>query len=889
VKLEPTTAALRVYVPRKPRKHEKSKAYCPERPILVFDTETTEDERQSLLFGSCGVWVAGYLHRLVLFYVSGLDKCEIDVLTEFTKTKTMGATKIEVMAVEEFISSVFFPWILKSQALCVGFNLAFDLSRLAVKYAYGRGKWRNGFTFWLTKDPNYPRVRIRSLDSVRSFFSLAPTNYTGDVRGHFLDLRALGFALTDEKLALDRACLLFDTSHKKSKTEGHGKITSTYVEYNLNDTLATYDLYGKMIERLNEFKLDLPPEKAFSPASLGKAYLRKMGVQPFLEVNPEFPPEILGYAMTTYYGGRSEVRIRKKPTKVRLMDFKSMYPTIFSLMGLWKFIIADKIEWQGSTEETRRLISKIQLNDLTNPSLYPGLVTIVQILPDRDILPLRTHYGEDKEAYNIGVNYVTSKTPQWYTLPEVIGSKLLTGKAARIIQALTFKPVGIQQNLRTVEIPGGLVGQPQENLIKSLIEHRKKKQNERDETTDEREHQRLDVVQNQLKILANTLSYGIFIEMNTDNKSSAVHAYGLDAFNPHVEKTEEFGEFFNPIIATMTTSVARLMLAMAEAWLERHGGYYAFCDTDSMAVSPFHWNPLQAFFQSLNPYDSSDPILKLEHGERDANGNLRELWFYGISAKRYVLYRMKNNKPAPVEHGWSSHGLGHLLHQSRDDEETPANWERELWTKIIKTTNGQLSEKELYEEYSAEYAVSKYAVTTPILHRRLKAINRNKSHAKQIKPFNFILVGQPTETNERGKPIHPITKFTQRIEQAPFQPFVDYNSARRYSGGNQLYWKTLESVIHDYLNHPESKFANGDSSGKMRRRHLLVDRAAYIGKETSELEETELLGLKEDTYVEILTVSVTSTKFGLLHDMRLLMRPFGLHAPFLQRSFSLWI
>jgi len=52
-------------------------------------------------------------------------------------------------------------------------------------------------------------------------------------------------------------------------------------------------------------------------------------------------------------------------------------------------------------------------------------------------------------------------------------------------------------------------------------------------------------------------------------------------------KTEKFGQFFNPIIATIVTSGARLMLAMAEAWLEDHGGYYAFCDTDSMVVSPF--------------------------------------------------------------------------------------------------------------------------------------------------------------------------------------------------------------------------------------------------------------------------------------------------------------
>jgi hypothetical protein len=386
------------------------------------------------------------------------------------------------------------------------------------------------------------------------------------------------------------------------------------------------------------------------------------------------------------------------------------------------------------------------------------------------------------------------------------------------------------QRITTRELrPGGLRIQPEQSLIKLLIEYRKKKQNERNETTDEGERQRLDVIQNQLKILANATSYGIFIEVITEDKPTIAHAYGLNAFkSKKVSKMEQFGEFFNPLIATMATASARLMLAMAEAWLEQHGGYYAFCDTDSMAVSPFHWKPLQTFFQSLNPYETVDPILKLEHDDRDASRELLDVWFYGISAKRYVLYRLMDGHPVLVDDGWSSHGLGHLLHESREDEESHDMWERKLWAKIIKAAIGSASEKEVCEEYSSQYAVSKYAVTKPTLHQRLRSINRNRACLSQIKPFNFILVGQPAESSENGEPIHPVTKFTKRIEEAPFQPFVDYNSGKRYNGGSQLFWKTLQSVIHDYLNHPEAKFGNGCSTGKMRRRHFVIDKIAYI-------------------------------------------------------------
>jgi hypothetical protein len=856
VKPEPIEVALRAYVPPRKLKRQSQDATREERPVLVIDTETTEDEYQNLLFGSCGIWVSGYPHRFILFYALSLPEKDIDTLQKFSQTHSAENIPIEVISIKDLVDTIFFPWLIDNQALCVGFNLPFDLSRLAMRYGYGRGKWKNGFTFWLTEDTKRPGIHIRSLDSVRSFFALAPTKHSGKVKAQFLDLRALGFALTNQKLSLKRACEVFNTTRRKSQAEQHGKVTIPYIEYNVNDILATYELCTKMIERLVEFRLDIPPEKAFSPASLGKAYLRKIGIRSFSEKNPDFPPEILGYLMTTYYGGRAEVKIRKTPVKVRLMDFKSMYPTLFVLMDLWKYLIADRIDYYDSTDETKNLLSNLNLNSLTDPSLYPRLVTIVQILSEDDILPVRAHYGEDKSVYNIGVNYLNSKVPFWHTLADVISSKLLTGKAPKILRAMTFKPVGIQNNLQAAQIPGGLTLSAGDDLIKALIEYRSQIQGKLDTIArNTQEYDRLDVIQNQLKILANATSYGIFIEVNTEDQPTRVQAFGLNPFAAKVKKTEEFGGYFNPILATMLTSGARLMLAMVEEWLQQHGGYYAFCDTDSMAVSPRHWKPLQAFFQSLNPYQSHEPLLKLEYDDRDENGRLLDLWFYGISAKRYVLYRIVNGEPSIVEDGYSSHGLGHLLHGNSEDEDEEVHdkWEKELWLRIIKCASGELSEDKLCEEYSGECAVSKYAVTTPHLHRRLREINRRKEISKQIKPFNFVLVGQPEEASDTGEPIRPITKFTKRPDEAPFQPFIDYNTGKRYTGGSQLYWKPLSSMMREYLDHPESKFHNGAHTGKMKRRHLHIqkkDQIHYIGKEADQIEQTEILGVGDKSYVE---------------------------------------
>ena len=47
--------------------------------------------------------------------------------------------------------------------------------------------------------------------------------------------------------------------------------------------------------------------------------------------------------MPSYFGVRCECKIRKKPTKVTVLDFTSMYPTITKEMDLWQFIIADSL------------------------------------------------------------------------------------------------------------------------------------------------------------------------------------------------------------------------------------------------------------------------------------------------------------------------------------------------------------------------------------------------------------------------------------------------------------------------------------------------------------------------------------------------------------------
>jgi hypothetical protein len=384
---------------------------------------------------------------------------------------------------------------------------------------------------------------------------------------------------------------------------------------------------------------------------------------------------------------------------------------------------------------------------------------------------------------------------------------------------------------------------PDEDLFLKLRQLRRKTKEERDQqSTASPEHQRLDSIQNELKIIANAASYGIFIEVNTQDEMCEAHVYGLEHFSCRASKKEKFGRFFHPTISTMLTSGARLLLAMAETWLQKHGGYYAFCDTDSMAVSPFHWNKLREYFEPLNPMPG-EPFLKLEAENYDERHELRELWFYGTSAKRYVLYYLdEKGEPVPVK--WSSHGLGRLMHEKE------SGWEKQLWTNILRHALGKISKEQLLEQYANDYAVAKLALTTPRLLRRVKTLNEGSRPAKQITPYNFVLVGSPTMLSENGEPIIPLTQFTSEYDQAPYQPFIDANSGKPYEVNTELFWKRLDKTVEEYIDHPESKFENGQQCGTMHRRHLAVDSILYIGKESNELEETEVLGLDDETYGE---------------------------------------
>ncbi len=748
--------------------------------VMVFDTETTTDIFQNLLIGQAVIYEShgqnnqvylGYgLKGKYLFYGENLTEEDMNVLIQYAKEQNA-----ELLSRHEFVLKVFWPEVWELGTICVGFNLPFDLSRLAISAKTSKkGKHKDDFEFKLCDSFFYPTVLITPIDSKKAFIKLRFPTRPGTRnkrkpfrQGRFVDLRTLTFALTNESHSLKSACKLYQVEHGKEEAEEHGKITLDYCRYNARDVQATFELYCKVKAEFDKHPLvnnDNEPMEAgkiYSPATMGKAYYRAMGIKPLSEIQPDFPPEVLGYAMAAYYGGRSECHYRGKPVKVYHTDITSMYPSVFTLQNLWSWVIADHFQVLKATEEIKNLVETISLDKLFQKEFWGSIPALVQIKPNHDLLPVRAEYIQGSGS-QIGLNYLTTDKPMWYTLADVFVSKILTGKTPEIIQAIRIIPGKPQKGLKEIKLRGDIPINPAtDNFFKRVIELRKKVKKRVKSKGDE-----ADAMQLFLKILANSTSYGVYIELNREEEAeeTEVQIYGLESFPYKDKQIEKPGRYYNPLIAVMITGAARLILAMMEKTTMDLGGNFAFCDTDSMSIIDLKNDMPEVIgrqvverFKKLYPYEDPNGNSSLLAAEdynwerkdwtKDTDksnvidNNYYPLYCYMVSAKRYVLYNLIPDEQGHVKviiRKKSDHGLGHLRSPLTKGQDK-TKWVDDVWLSIICRKYGL----EFVEpDWFYKPAMAQLSVSKPSLYNVLNR-EKGKPYREQVKPFNFMLVAYP--------------------------------------------------------------------------------------------------------------------------------------------------
>lgn len=913
---------------------------------LVFDTETTVDAFQNLRFGTYQLRKNDELHETGIFFNhSILSPAEIGTVRTYA-----AGQGVRVMPLQEFQCDVM-KRAYELRASIIGFNLPFDISRVAARYNSARGKtMKGGFTFQLWDAADAPYIQIKHLSARAALIQFAQPKENqltrsqrrkGIVpkqrRGSFIDLKTFAAALFSRSFSLASLADFLKTPSRKIETAGHGhKLTAAYLDYAMQDTQVTWECYAALKEKFDEHRLtSASPGKILSEASLGKAYLKSMGIRPFLKVQPDFPSELLGQIMSSYYGGRSEVHIRRKITQVLYCDFLSMYPTVCALMSLWQFVIASGVHWRDNTNETISFLQSITPEDLRTPAVWQQLHALVCLRPDSQIFPVRAEY--DGKSPNIGVNYLKAEFGVWFTLADVIASKFLTGKTPVIDQAITFSPRKPQKDLEPTRIAGRddfELDPLSDDFYRRLIDLRQSAKAKMKLAKGDARDQ-LNADQQTLKILANSTSYGIFMELVTSEDSENVRTFfGADGKANALdlstsEKVEDPGPFFHPLLGTLITGAARLMLALAETQVKLEGLDWTFCDTDSMAIAKPDEMPAPEFFDRakrvctwfdvLNPYEQKGGLFKIEDANyRPGAQTFVPLFCFCISSKRYALFNYDQHGQIIVRKA-SAHGLGHLK-APYDEDDAPASipkpriqlseigverWQHDLWTKILEAAH---SEKPAlvdldYHPALSQPAVSRYSATSPDLLRWFRKFNEGKPVERQVKPFNFLYslmardqeqpaFGKSHARRGRGRPkkqqkVCPVAPFDRSPAKAAKSAF-DRETGERIDPSRL---KSYREAIAQYHLHPEAKFANADfhDSGITERRHIEALLPTCIGKESNALEEQYFTGHDDDALLRLGTVDTVGFEklfAAMLQDesIRKLAKKIGMSAATLAKA-----
>jgi hypothetical protein len=885
----PDTIALRAYTAKpnsKPHSQRGGRGGLDEPSpwTLTFDTETRTDPSQALRVGFYQLRKRSELSEEGAFFLPGsLSESEESDLRGYCEAKGL-----KLRALPDFSERIFLKFGYDLNASIVGFNLPFDISRIAIHHGPARGSMRGGFSFLLVKSRNRPRIQVKHLSPRASLIQFsAPWRQetargmrnrgfkTKSHGGFFVDVKTLAAALTSRSHSLESLCEALDVSTRKSASEDHGgPLTAAYLDYARADVQATWECYIALMAMYAEHGLATPAHRIISEASIGKAYLKEMGVRPLLTCQ-DVPGELFGQIMSTFYGGRAEVRIRREVAEVIYTDFKSMYPTGNSLMGLWRFVIADGFTWTDSTAETRALLERVTREDFQLPETWRSLNTLVKVRPDADLLPVRAKYDPGSNATNaIGLNYLSYEGEIWYSLADIVAAKVLTGKVPAIVEATTFEPGKPQSGLMPIRLFGNAdyqIDPIKDDAFNRLIDLR-------DEAKAAKDPNQLAI-----KIIANSTSYGIFIEVLRDNapKPEPLCVYGPNGFIGELENKaiEEPGRFFHPLLGTLITGAARLMLALAERETLAQGLKWAFCDTDSLAIARPDGMSREEFreraakvtewFAPLNPYRKSGSILQMEdvNYAADGSGQLEPLYAFAISTKRYALFNIDADG-RPVIRKASAHGLGHLRAPYSEDDPAPGvpdpigprselgvnQWQYDLWYHIVSAAlEGHPDRVPLdYHPALLKPAASRYGATSPSLLGWMAAYNADRDYQDEVKPFGFMVsftalagVQRPmredfdADPHKRGRPKKqpspkPIAPFERDPAKAAAQAFD-----RRT--GEPVPLSMLRTYADDLVRYnlsPEWKFENGEflNTGETIRRHIRAAKIRLMGKESNPID-----------------------------------------------------
>lgn len=272
--------------------------------VFAFDCETRLIPGQALTFGFwrfCQLRKGKYvcLEEGVFYDPAELSTKESSVLQKYAashnpETAQDGCERMRRYARPKFIPEVL-GMAIQAKALIVGFNLPFDLSRLALDWTAAKNggwslifsQWKNPKTGIFEANKYFPRITVKALNSKTAIINstLAPMHEPkkkGEKvklwpAGRFLDVRTLLWALRNKSYSLNKACEKFEVEGKFDH-KPTGMVTLEEIEYCRQDVRATAGLLNAVKQEYDLHPISPGPDRLFSPASVAKAYLEELNI-----------------------------------------------------------------------------------------------------------------------------------------------------------------------------------------------------------------------------------------------------------------------------------------------------------------------------------------------------------------------------------------------------------------------------------------------------------------------------------------------------------------------------------------------------------------------------------------------------------------------------------
>lgn len=897
------TGSDRVKIGRAPRRHR------PEY-LVVLDTETDLSLRQRLLVG-CYRYVRvawrgpvptftvaeeGLVHpdgnedarRFLLGYAAGHPSAVDPSVTD-------GSPNLVVLSRAEFCERMIWQACWRNRATLVGFNLPFDISRIALSHHEGHAKGPGPFVFRLWEhegsDHRYrPNVLAQRLDNRRTMLHfggvLDPPEDSDDHRetdDHFLDCRTLAFAHTNASHSLESACAAFGVPYTK-RAVTLGALSTELVDYCREDVAGTTELARALFCVHYRHPVPVAADRAYSPSSVGVGYLRRMGLRPPRAGVSRLDDAHLAQAQSAFYGQRTEVRIRHQLVPVTLVDFSSQYATVCQLLDVWGIDTAASIRALEATDMVRRFLDEVDLDACFRPETWPRFRFFAEVEPDGDWLPMRADFTEG-DVPRVGFGPLVSDRPLWYGGPDLVLAKLVTGRAPRVRRAWRLRTDG-RQKLRLVLLGGRVRFDPMtEDLWTALVGARRA-------LGDAPEAEGL-------KVIANALAYGAKLRADRTEVATRVAHHLPDGSTRmvRVEHPEDVHVWSFPPTASLVTSGGRFLLGMLDVALRADGGTWAYANTDSAAVvSTEHgglvacpggperpddgteavralsWADLEAIrlrFESLNPTPDRE-LLKLEKENFDDAGTRRQVHALAVSSGRVFLVADGPDGGRRVVKR-SEVNLGELRPPDGDEGflDDFAGW---AVAHIVGEDPG-------YPRWWDLPATTYLGVGTPVKERQLGGL---------VSPFGFAMGARQgrraaavlgSADADRVRLVAPLgdaaTAAWVEVPAGTPVRVIDQDEVdrRRGDGGHfnddEVTIGSYGKVLLDWLRHPEAKMLGPDGRPcRYSTRGLLAPRPVragvvhYIGKESNRLDEVAAGEITDPA--EVITTFGTDEWDGLL-------------------------